>query len=258
VGLNLEGKSCIVTGASAGIGLAIAVELAREGARVVLAARRPGPLEEAAELVRSAGTSDAIAVPADTSDHESVGHLVATTVERFGTVDVLVNNAAVGGGRARPAEATAVNLSAVAEDFAEKVLGYLRCAQAVAPHMITQRFGRIINIAGTAARTTGVVSSSIRQASVSALSKNLADELGPFGITTTTLHPGPTRTARVDERIRADDALRQKLEAESSLGRIVEPEEVGWVVAFLASPKSVAINGETITCGGGMRGFIDY
>jgi NAD(P)-dependent dehydrogenase (short-subunit alcohol dehydrogenase family) len=258
VGLNLEGRSCIVTGASTGIGLAIAIELVREGANVVLAARRSGPLEEAAQLARSSGSGNAIAVPADTSDSEAVHHLAAATAEQFGAVDVLVNNAAVAGGRARPAQATAVDLAGVADDFAEKVLGYLRCAQAVAPYMIAQRFGRIINVAGTAARTTGVVSSSIRQASVSALSKNLADELGPFGITTTTLHPGPTRTARVDERMRADDSLREQFEGASSLRRIIEPEEVGWVVAFLASPKSIAINGETITCGGGIRGFIDY
>jgi NAD(P)-dependent dehydrogenase (short-subunit alcohol dehydrogenase family) len=143
VGLNLEGRNCIVTGASTGIGLAIAIELVREGANVALAARTAGPLEEAAELARSSGSGNAMAVPADTSDPEAVNRLVAATAEQFGAVDVLVNNAATGGGRARPAEATAVDLAAVAEDFAEKVLGYLRCAQAVAPYMIAQRFGAL-------------------------------------------------------------------------------------------------------------------
>ena len=249
-----------MTGASTGIGRAIALELAREGAGVVMVARGAERLREAAEAVRRESGGEAVAVPADTSNDASVARLVEEAVRQFGRIDVLVNNAAVAGGRAFPREASAVSLDGVAEDFAEKVLGYLRCAQAVIPYMRANGFGRIINIGGTAARTTGAVSSSIRQVSVSAVSKNLADELGTSGVTVTTIHPGATRTESLEEKFAASESgnLLEQLRAGSSISRLIEPQEVAWIIAFIASPKSAAVNGETITCGGGMRGVIYY
>ena len=146
-----------------------------------------------------------------------------------------------------------------------KVLGYLRCAQAVAPLMIDQGWGRIVNISGLGARSTGAVIGSMRNVAVAAMTKNLADELGPYGITVTVVHPGLTRTEAtpgVIERIalarnlsaaEAEDSL-----ARNSIRRIVDAAEVADVVTFLASPRSASINGDAIACGGGTPGAIYY
>jgi NAD(P)-dependent dehydrogenase (short-subunit alcohol dehydrogenase family) len=140
-----------------------------------------------------------------------------------------------------------------------KVLGYLRCARAVAPHMIARGWGRIINISGLAARSAGLPSGSIRNVAVAALTKNLADELGPAGINVTVVHPGMTVTERTPAVIASYAAAGGVTEAQAaagmaagiSIGRIVTAAEVADVVTFLASPRSVAINGDAIAVGGG-------
>ena len=127
-----------------------------------------------------------------------------------------------------------------------KVLGYLRCAQAVAPGMIAQGWGRIINISGLGARNTGAVIGSMRNVAVAAMTKNIADELGPHGINVTVVHPGLTRTEAtpaVVARLAAAQGISEQ-DAERTLGRntirrIVDADEVADVVAFLASPRSV-------------------
>ena len=133
------------------------------------------------------------------------------------------------------------------------MVGYLRTAKAVAPHLIANGWGRIINIGGLAVRKPGRPIASLRNAGVATITKNLADELGPKGINVTVVHPGATRT----ERDFAPEVEAQ-LAASVSLGRLVDAEEVAWVVAFLASPKSVAINGDAIAAGGGSVGAIYY
>jgi NAD(P)-dependent dehydrogenase (short-subunit alcohol dehydrogenase family) len=129
-----------------------------------------------------------------------------------------------------------------------KVMGYLRCAQAVAPYMVDQGWGRIINLSGMAARQAGYSVGSMRNVSVSALSKNLADELGPQGINVTTVHPGMTYTERIPDMladraktqgITVEEAERQMAEG-NSIHHIVDAREVAYVVAFLASPKSIS------------------
>jgi NAD(P)-dependent dehydrogenase (short-subunit alcohol dehydrogenase family) len=146
-----------------------------------------------------------------------------------------------------------------------KVLGYLRCAQAVAPGMIAQGWGRIINISGLGARSTGAIIGSMRNVAVAALTKNLADELGAHGVNVTVVHPGLTRTEAtpgVVARMAVAQGITEQ-EAERNLGRntigrIVEAEEVADIVAFLASPRGVAITGDAIACGGGQPGTIHY
>ena len=130
---------------------------------------------------------------------------------------------------------------------------YLRTAKAVAPHLIANGWGRIINIGVLAVRKPGRPIASLRNAGVATITKNLADELGPKGINVTVVHPGATRTERDFE-----PELEAKLAAGVSLGRLVVAEEVAWVVAFLASPKSVAINSDAIAAGGGSVGAIYY
>jgi NAD(P)-dependent dehydrogenase (short-subunit alcohol dehydrogenase family) len=151
-------------------------------------------------------------------------------------------------------------------DVNVKVMGYLRCAQAVAPLMVQQGWGRIINISGLGARTTGSIVGSMRNVAVAALTKNLADQLGPHGINVTVVHPGLTRTEKTPSVVarRATvsglhpDEVERQMGATNTLGRIIDADEVAWVVTFLASPRSVAINGDAIACGGGSPGAIYY
>jgi NAD(P)-dependent dehydrogenase (short-subunit alcohol dehydrogenase family) len=148
-----------------------------------------------------------------------------------------------------------------------KVVGYLRCARAVAPHMTAQGWGRIINISGLAARSAGTApAGSIRNVAVAALTKILADELGPSGIDVTVVHPGMTVTESTPDLLAAlaaagggtAAAVTASLAGRVSIGRFVTAAEVADVVAFLASPRSVAINGDAIAAGGGTPGAIHY
>jgi len=146
------------------------------------------------------------------------------------------------------------------------VKGYIRCAQAVVPSMKASGWGRIINISGLAARQTGNIVGSLRNVAVSSLSKNLADELGPFGINVTCVHPGATFTERtlpaVEERAKRQnstpDELLKRMADNNSIKHLVTAEEVAHVVTFLCSPLSIAVNGDTIAAGGGVPRAIYY
>ena len=253
--LELVGRRAVVTGGSRGIGLAVARVLATEGASVALVARGAQALNEAASALSAvavaadAGASVAgaeraprvIPVPADTGSDESVAAMVARVVDELGGVDILVNAAATPnrGGFGEEALEAEINV---------KVRGYLRCARAVAPLMAASGWGRIVNVSGLAARQTGSIVGSVRNVAVAALTKNLADELGPSGINVTVVHPGPTITEHTPPV--GPEAV--------SIGRLVTAAEVADVIAFLCSPRSVAINGDAIAVGGGARGAIHY
>lgn len=263
--LELKGKRAIVTGGSRGIGKAIARQLALEGADVVVSARGKEALEATAEELATETGQRVVPVAADTGDDDSARALVAEAVSALGGVDILVNNAAkVLGGR--PPRLADVTKEIFWDDVNVKVLGYLRCAREVAPHMAEQGWGRIVNVSGLAARQAASIVGSVRNVSVAALTKNLADELGPKGINVTVVHPGITRTERTPDLVAAQaqrleigpEEAERRMGANVSIGRIVDAAEVAWVVAFLASPKSVAINGDAIACGGGTLGAIHY
>jgi len=152
------------------------------------------------------------------------------------------------------------------EQLNVKLKGYLRCARAFAPGMVAGGWGRIVNISGLAARQTGSVVGSVRNVAVAAMTKNLADKYGPSGVNVTVVHPGMTVTERLPDTLAAiaatrgitPDEVRGSLERAVSIGRLVTADEVAHVVAFLASPLSVAINGDAIVAGGGARGSIYY
>jgi NAD(P)-dependent dehydrogenase (short-subunit alcohol dehydrogenase family) len=263
--LNLTGRRAIVSGASRGIGLAVAESLAAEGADVVLVARGKEALAAARDQVARHGHRT-LALTADTTDDDAVRSVVAETVAQWGGVDILVNTAA------KPADPNAARsvVDLVDDDLRveveTKVLGYLRFARAVAPHMIEQGWGRIINVAGLAARRTGLLFGSVRNVAVAAMTKNVADELGPHGVNVTVVHPGFVVTERTPGMIASLAAARGVPEAEvaasfaagSSIGRLVTAAEVADVITFLASPRSVAVTGDAVTVGGGERGPIYY
>lgn len=262
--LHLAGKRAIVTGGSRGIGLAVARRLADEGARLVLVSRDQVALDRAVEGI---GGADVVATACDTSDDTGVAAMVAQAVRHFGGVDILVNAAAEPLGAGPDSSNLRDGLDEELRWQMEvKVLGYLRCARAVAPHMTAQGWGRIISVSGMAARQAVGVVGSVRNVAVAAMTKNLADELGPRGVNVTVVHPGLTVTERLPAMVAGIAAHRGVSEDEvvrdfgslTTLGRLVTADEVADVVTFLASPRSVAINGDAVVASGGAPGAIYY
>ena len=258
--LELSGCCALLTGGSRGIGLAAARVLAVEGADVALLARTREPLERAALELRAQSGQRVVSVVADTGEDESVLAAVRSVVEQLGAVDILVNAAAT------PATGAPMREEDLEQEINVKVRGYLRCVRAVVPLMVDRGWGRIINVSGLAARQTGSITGSIRNVAVAAMTKNLADELGPKGINVTVVHPGMTITEGTPERFRAiaaaqgrdPNAIEAELASRVSIGRLVRAEEVADVIAFLASPRSIALNGDAIVASGGARGAIHY
>lgn len=263
--LELQGKRVIVTGASRGIGRAVATVLAEEGCDLVLVARTAEPLAAAATEIAAMTGRSVTPIATDTGSSVAVRAMVDQASAALGGVDILVNSAAKPMGQARPPKLADITDELFWDDVNVKVLGYLRCAQAVAPLMAAQGWGRIINISGLGARSTGSAIGSMRNVAVAAMTKNLADELGPQGINVTVVHPGLTRTeatpgvvARLAEARGVPEADAERSLVTNSIRHLVDANEVAWVVAFLASPRSIAINGDAIACGGGQPGPIFY
>ena len=264
--LQLTGKRAFVTGGSRGIGKAVARVLAEEGCDVAIAARDPDRLRAAADEIASATGRRIEPVVVDTRDDVSVRAAIAAATAALGGIDILVNNAAQPSGQATPPRLAELTSAALFEDVDTKVMGYLRCAQAVAPQMIERGWGRIVNISGLGARTTGNLIGSVRNVGVAALTKNLADELGPHGISVTVVHPGLTRTEATPGVVawRAEaagvepDVMEQRMARSNSVRRMIDATEVADVVAFLASPRGGSINGDAVVCGGGQPGVIHY
>ncbi len=259
--LQLDGKRALVTGGSRGIGKAIARVLQEEGCEVAIAARDPERLAAAAAEL---GVAAWIAF--DASDDHSVQSMVDGAAAALGGLDILVNNAASPGSVHGPLPLAELTADHALADLQVKVLGYLRASRAAAPYMQRSGWGRIINISGLAARGSGNTVGSIRNVSVAALTKNLADELGPDGITVTVIHPGLTRTEATPARIQqiADSNGISLADAEArmasgnSVRTIIDSDDIANITAFLASPKSIAITGDTIAAGGGVGRGIHY
>jgi len=265
--LQLHGKRALVTGGSRGIGKAIARALALEGCDVALLARGAQTLAATALELTQASGRNIVSVVADTTDDAQVGAAVAEAARALGDgIDILVNAAAEPAGYAAPPRLGEITGTFFHREMDIKVMGYLRCARAVAPHMQAQRWGRIVNISGLAARQSGNTVGSMRNVAVAAMTKNLADELGRSGVNVTVVHPGLTRTEATAGVVAARAAaggvdtaeIESRLAGLNSIGRMVNADEIAAVVAFLASPLSVAINGDAIACGGGTPGVIHY
>ncbi|HXM56009.1 MAG TPA: SDR family oxidoreductase [Candidatus Dormibacteraeota bacterium] len=264
--LQLRGKTAIVTGGSRGIGKAVARALAAEGVDVAVVARGEADLEAAANELAGETGRRVVPVPCDTSSDESVREMVGRVVADLGGVDILVNCAAQPGGQAPPPKLAEIDDDVFWPDVNVKVMGYLRCIREAVPHMVARGGGRIVNVSGLAARSSGSTVGSIRNVAVAALTKNLADELAPRGITVVVVHPALTRTEKTPGVIRAQAArlgvteaeVEQRMGRANLLGRLVDAEEVAAVVAFLASPRATPINGDAVSVGGGVPGSIHY
>jgi NAD(P)-dependent dehydrogenase (short-subunit alcohol dehydrogenase family) len=190
--------AALVTGGSRGIGKAIAIQLAQEGADIVLAARTKDRLDAAAAEITAKTGRKVIAIVVNTGDDGSVQAMGEQALAAMGHVDILVNAAAEPGGYAPVPSLAEVKGAFVDEEINIKVKGYIRCAQAVVPSMKASGWGRIVNISGLATRQSGNTVGSIRNVAVAALTKNLADELGPSGITVNCVAPGRIATDRLE------------------------------------------------------------
>jgi len=246
----------IVTGASGGIAPAVARQLLINGHDVVLTARREAPLHACAANMATADGGEVLALVSDATDRATIAALRDAVLDRFGRIDVLVNAAAsstpIGGAIEE------VDVDALLGDLDTKVGGYLRYIQAVVPAMKRQRAGRIVNIGGLTGRSSDTLSG-LRNAAVAHLTKVLADQLGPFGITVNAVHPGIVHTPHLEELF-DELAATQKVDradvvadfiANIPTRRILEPAEIGQVAAFLAGAGASSINGESISVDGG-------
>jgi 3-oxoacyl-[acyl-carrier protein] reductase len=246
---TLQGKVALVTGASKGIGAAIARELASRGAAVAVnySGSKAGADKVVAEIKQAGGK--AIAVQANVSDPDSIGPLVAAVVKEFGPIDILVNNAGV----YEFAPLESVTPERFHKQFNLNVLGLLLTTkEAVA--QFNPKGGSIINIGSVAA--DGVPTASVYSATkgaVDTVSKALAQELGPKRIRVNSLNPGMVEIEGVHAAGFIGSDFQKKVKAETPLSRIGQPQDIATVAAFLASDDSTWVNGQTIQVAGGNR-----
>jgi 3-oxoacyl-[acyl-carrier protein] reductase len=257
VDLELKGKTALVTGASKGIGRAVALALAREGVRVAMCSRQASDLERAAADIKGATGSEPLCVPADLSVLSGVEDVVAATRKRFGRIDILVNNA----GAIRGGDFLAIPDAQWSEDWSLKLLGYIRMARAVFPSMQEAGGGRICNVVGAAGRnpTPAYLTGGAANAALINFTKGLADLGAPSKILVTAVSPAATATERWNDMLKERSVatgrsvadLHDEAAKSYALGRIATPEDVADLVCFLVSARASFLTGICITVDGG-------
>jgi NAD(P)-dependent dehydrogenase (short-subunit alcohol dehydrogenase family) len=246
---TFEGKVALVTGGGSGLGRAFALEFGRLGAGVVVAGRRPEPLDETVGLIEAQGGT-ALAQPTDVRDPEQVDALVAGAVDRFGRVDVLVNNAA-GNFVVKAEELSPNGWRAVVAIVLD---GGFLCSRAAGRQMIEQgEGGAILSVIASYAWTggPGTIHSAAAKAGIVAMTRTLAVEWAPHGIRANCICPGPTDTEGAGEALWPSDEDRKRVAATVPAGRLATPEEVAWWATALCSPFAGYVTGETLTIDGG-------
>jgi len=247
--LQLNGKTALVTGASRGIGRAVALGLAREGVKLAIAARRTALLQEVASEIVSARGAEPLIVETDLYVEGSAEKLAAAAHEGLGRVDILVN--AAGGSRSIPFEATK-------EQWAEGILvNFIRLRElshALVPGMKAQGWGRIVNITGSS-EPRGLNAANSAKAAVHAWAKGLSREMARHGITINSIQPGRIMSEQIVRMHPTEEDRRKFSEENIPIGRFGEAEELANLVVFLASPRASYITGTVIPVDGGMSRF---
>jgi 3-oxoacyl-[acyl-carrier protein] reductase len=260
--LGLKNLVALVTASSKGLGRATAMQLAREGAKVVLCARGQEALMTTRDEIAALG-ADVLALPADVSAPDAAQTLVDAAVERFGQLDILIGNA----GGPPPGAFLSFDEQAWDDAIQLTLMSFVRLCYAAIPALRRSRQGSILACSSITVKQplpNLVLSNSLRLA-VTGLVKTLADELGPSGIRVNAICPGSTRTARIEQLLvdRAEhnattvEEEAAKMAAEIPLRRVGQPDEFGRVAAFLVSPAASFINGVSLLVdGGAYRGVL--
>ena len=258
--LQLQDRTAIIGGASRGIGKAIALGLAQEGANVILCARNEANLRNTEiDIVKISSQNHVLSIPGDLSTYEDIRRIVHETLHVFERIDIVVNN--IGSPMVKPI--SQLEDTEFADAFNQNCLSGLRMIKETLTTMKQQRWGRIINILSTKIKepSNGFSLSTTSRIALAGLSKNLSLELAPFGITINNILPGYTSTQGLN------DVIEQKAEQEQEstqsiitkminnvpMGRLAQPEEIADLVTFLASERSKYITGQTISIDGGMQ-----
>jgi len=256
--MKLKDRVAIITGGGTGIGKAISLAFAKEGAKVVVAARTLPRLEEMAEAIEAKG-GKAKAIQTDIADHEQVKRMVAQTIDEFGQVDILVNNAARG--TFNNADVADMSPEEWHETLLINLTGAMFCSKEVLKDMIPRRSGNIVNVSSVAGMS-GVPRESPYAASkwgLIGLTESLAIEAGKHNIRVNCISPGATRTQEFEDWVKASakdagisyEQVMTKLTENNALKRIAEPSEIAACIVFLASDDASAITGHNLvaSCG---------
>ena len=245
--MRFENQVAVVTGAGRGIGHAIALRLAKEGARVASVSRTEANAKKTADEINAVRADAAKAYAVDVADQAAVQKAAAQIFEDFGRVDILVNNAGV----TRDGLSMRMSMDDWDTVMNTNLKGAFNFAQAVMRPMIKQRSGRIINISSIAGLTgnAGQANYAASKAGLLGLTKTLARELASRGITVNAVAPGLIET---DMTTVLSDEIRQSILQKVPLGKLGEPEDIAGAVAYLASPEAKYITGQVLTVDGGM------
>jgi 3-oxoacyl-[acyl-carrier protein] reductase len=256
--LILKGKVAIVGGASKGLGRACAQSLAEEGVNLAICSRSQADLENAAQEISTGTGVDVLAYPGDLDKHDTIRGLVAATVQRFGRLDILVNNS----GGPPLAYAAQADEELWATAVQRSLLFFARMSREALPHLKASGNGRIVNILASTIYQPipNLALSGATRMGVVAFAKSLADEVGRDGILVNNVCPGSILSERMLSNVTSrakelgiplEEALKERA-AETAVGRIGEPKELADLVAFLASPRASYITGTTMRVDGGL------
>lgn len=260
---SLTNRVALVTGGSKGIGYAMAHHLGEAGARLVICARNAQHLDTARDSLSSKGL-DVLSVVADVSVPKDIEALVEKAIDHYGRIDILINNAV---------SSSQNTFDALSDEewrhhIDVKLMGYIRCARAVLPHMKANAWGRIVNVAGMTARDVSAfrITNGVVNAGVTNFTKHLAEQVGALGVTVNAIHPGYTWTPRLESALekwaKLEGTSTQHVQSlrlqEIPIGRFIQPADLANLAVFLCGEAAGAITGQSIAVDGGSGRAIPY
>ena len=246
--LQIAGKTALITGASKGIGFAIAEGLAAEGVRLAIVAREQAGLEAAAERLRRDG-GEVVALAADVADPKAVQGVLDAARQRVGDIDILVANA----GGPPAGVPSSLDDAAWARAMELTLMSAVRLARALAPGMRHRGWGRIVNVTSLSVKQpiADLTLSNAMRSAVTAFARTLAGEVAGEGVTVNNVAPGYTATERLEELF-ADDYARARLLASIPAKRFADPQEIAAAAVYLCSQQAAYVTGQTLVVDGGM------